>query len=79
MALKDHYLIEDHEMLTDNLEVLHKSFLKALDCATNAEFSSKETILQNINESMTMLMALNAKKIQRDEMHKAEYMRRNFF
>lgn len=54
MALKDHYCIEDYEMLTDNLERLHKSFSKALDCATNAEFSSKDQILQSVNESLTM-------------------------
>jgi hypothetical protein len=79
MALKDHYLIEDYEMLTDNLERLHKSFSQALDCATNAEFHNKESILQSVNESMTMLMALNAKKIQRDELQKAEYVRSRFF
>ncbi|HSH25867.1 MAG TPA: hypothetical protein VLA13_10075, partial [Massilibacterium sp.] len=72
MALKDNYLLEDYEMLTDNLERLHRTFTKALDCATKAEFSSKDEILQSVNESMTMLMALNAKKIQRDNFHSAE-------
>lgn len=79
MALKDHYLVEDYEMMADNLERLHKSFSTALDCATNAEFSSKESILQNINESMTMLMALNAKKIQREEYDKGMVMRGTMF
>lgn len=78
MALKDHYLLEDHEMMADNLEKLHKTFSKALDCATNAEFSTKDEILQSVNESLTMLMALNAKKIQRDEINKAEAGRRWF-
>lgn len=79
MALKDHYLKEDHEMLTDHLEQLHKSFTKVLDCATEAEFSSQEAILQSINTSMNTLMALNAKKTQREEYEKAGYMRRHWF
>ncbi|GAB3797211.1 hypothetical protein [Virgibacillus kimchii] len=79
MPLKDHYLPEDYEMLTDNLERLHKTFTKALVCATNAEFSSKDDILQSVNESLTLLMTLNAKKMQRDELEKEGYLRRNYF
>ncbi len=80
MALKNHYLLEDYEMMTDHLENLHRTFTKVLDCATNAEFSSKESILQSINESMTILMALNAKKQQRDSYEVTESeIRRGWF
>lgn len=79
MPLKDHYLVEDYGMMADHLETLHKSFSKALDCATNAEFSSKESILQAVNDSMNILMALHAKKQQRDEIEKAGYKRRNWY
>jgi len=79
MALKDHYCIEDYEMMADNLERLHKSFSKALDCATSAEFHNKDAILQSVNESLTMLMALHSKKIQREEYDKGMVMRGTMF
>jgi hypothetical protein len=79
MALNDHYLIEDYEMLTNNLERLHKSLSQALDCATSAEFHNKDAILQSVNESLTMLMALNAKKIQREEYDRGMVMRGTMF
>jgi hypothetical protein len=79
MALKDNYLLEDHEMMADNLERLHKSFSQALDCATSAEFHNKDAILQSVNESLTMLMALNAKKIQREEYDRGMVTRGTMF
>ncbi len=80
MSLRDFYLIEDYEMMEDNLERLRKAFMQALDCASKAEFSSKESILQSVNESMMMLQALHAKKQQRDSYEVTESeIRRNWF
>lgn len=66
MALKDHYLIEDYPRVTDELESLHKTFMDVLESATVADFSTKQSQLQNINRSLTVLQELHKKKIHRD-------------
>ena len=66
MALKDHYLVEDYPRVTDELEILHKTFTEVLGSATAADFSTKQKQLENISRSLKVLQELHKKKIHRD-------------
>ena len=65
--LKDHYLEEDYELLTDELDKLHRTCMNVLNDAAEANFENTKIHLQQINKSMTLLQALNNKKLKRDE------------
>lgn len=76
--LKDHYLVEDYEMMADHLENLLKVCLNIQKCATEANFIHNDQHLQEIHQSLKVLMALNAKKSQREKFD-GEQIRRNMF
>ena len=77
MALKDHYLVEDYPVVTDHLEILHKTFMEVLDSAAAADFSTKQKQLENISRSLTVLQELHKKKVHRELYDPyGEYVRR---
>jgi len=64
--LRNHYLVEDYEMMADHLDNLMNQLLKTQECATKGDFTQRDNIIASINHSMLMLQALNAKKTQRE-------------
>ncbi|MFA1819037.1 hypothetical protein ACDX78_02335 [Virgibacillus oceani] len=79
MALSDHYLLEDHEMMADMMEQLLRVTLQMQEDAAKADFTHNGDHLSRINAALKTLMALNAKKQRRDQFNKMEYERRHFF
>lgn len=79
MALKDHYCIEDYGMMADHLEKLLKTCLHIQECAANANFIHNDQHLQEINQSLKALKALNIKKTERDRVNEESVIRRNWF
>ncbi|MCT1575661.1 hypothetical protein M3E13_15455 [Oceanobacillus kimchii] len=64
--LKEHYLIEDYSTVLDTVENLFNSTMKAVNMAENAEFSTKNDVLAEMNHALETLKSLNKKKIDRD-------------
>ncbi|OEH55236.1 hypothetical protein AQ616_09345 [Oceanobacillus sp. E9] len=64
--LKEHYLLEDYATVLDTVENLFNSTMKAVNMAENAEFSTKNDVLAEMNHSLETLMSLNRKKIDRE-------------
>lgn len=77
--LYDHYLIEDHELVTDTLHTLHELSLQAITAGTTAEFKDVPALQLRLHTALTTLQALHHKKTQRDEIERAEPIRRHMF
>lgn len=79
MKITEHYLIEDLEMVTEHRDNLLKVCMDIQRCAAEGNSIHNDDFLQNINQSLKVLQALNAKKLQRDEMIASENIRRSYF
>ncbi|MGM8213536.1 hypothetical protein ACLIBH_12235 [Virgibacillus sp. W0430] len=73
MAIEDHYLTEDLEQVSDNLEVLHTSAMNVLKGATTGDFELVEQSQISIERSRKILRALYAKKLKHDEFASVNY------
>lgn len=67
MAIQDHYLQEDSEKVTNNLELLHKSTMDILKGATTGNFELIEDSQIQIEKSRKALKALHIKRLRRDD------------
>lgn len=77
--LYDHYLIEDHELLTETLNTLHEVSLKAIKAGTTANFEETPSLEIQLHTALATLQALHHKKTQREEIERAEPVRRHMF
>jgi len=64
--LRDHYCTEDYDMMIDELNNLHTTFVQVIRSAETANFIDKDRHLQSMNSSLKTLMALNAKKLENE-------------
>lgn len=72
--IQDHYLPEDLETVSDELEKLRDGSMSILKNATAADFNYVKVHQMQIEQSLKLLMQLNEKKEIR-----SETTRRNFF
>ncbi|EQB35012.1 hypothetical protein M948_18070 [Virgibacillus sp. CM-4] len=79
MALRDHFLPEDRDMVDDEVENLRITCNKILDNAVSANFKNNRGSLEDINNSMLTLKALNAKKIEEEKSDIASEKRRDWY
>ncbi|MFP7171919.1 hypothetical protein [Terribacillus halophilus] len=77
--LYDHYLIEDHELVTETLTTLHETSIKVLTMSTSADFDKAPALEVQLHNALATLQALHQKKTQREEIERAESTRRHFF
>ncbi len=77
--LYDHYLIEDHELVTDTLHTLHQVTMEAITAGTAADFENVPALQLRLHTALTTLQALHHKKTQREEIERAEPIRRHMF
>ena len=77
MTIQNHYLEENYEQVTDNLDELHKSAMNILKGATTGNFDLIEQSQVQIERSRKILKALCKKKVFRDE-NNLLYMRKGW-
>ena len=63
--LKENYLIQDFEMMTDHLEILIKVPAKIHECVLTGNFVHIPKLIVELEQSTKVLEALNTKKLKR--------------
>lgn len=79
MAIHDHYLLEDYERVSTHLDIVHKSLMNILQATTSGDFEMGRNSKVQLEKSYRTLEALHHKKLNRESLAEAAYIRRNFF
>jgi hypothetical protein len=77
--LYEHYLVEDHVLLSETLAEVHESCTQILDMTTKADFEQQPMLEVRLHTALEKLQALHYKKTQRAEIEQAESTRRHMF
>lgn len=79
MAIHDHYLLEDFEKVSTHLDIIQKSLMNILEATTSGDFQLGRDSKIQLEKSYRVMEALHLKKLNRESLAEAAYIRRNFF